>query len=327
MSKNKKILISVVLFIVLLGIIIFGVIYFSNQAIDKTPPNIYISAENSKTKVAIIGTYSWKNSNVGIQSDSIHPMNFEYDDDNTISVTSNQQLILGTQKLKSDKKYSFTLDQISIYKDGKLVQPSLVKPSFMNGELYLQAPSERGEYIYSIVLSYKDRGTVSYGFDVRVDMPQYNLNNISQYKTPYIGNNSKVSAIAGNLPIPDTYFVQHYISMETKQKPYGLTIYYEPASDKEYQGEWPNNNPDSNIVKNSHLNALIVFSMIDNLDEITFAYTLSKNNEQLDIKRYDNRITFKRSTFEKKYGNLSLLGQKLSDLKKTLDKQYLLTNK
>jgi hypothetical protein len=40
-----------------------------------------------------------------------------------------------------------------------------VESSFMNGNLYLMTPPDAGEYVYCLVLNFKDRGTVSYGFN------------------------------------------------------------------------------------------------------------------------------------------------------------------
>ena len=94
----------------------------------------------------------------------------------------------------------------------------------------------------------------------------YDLAEISKYKTPYLGHHTKVLSLVSWLPVPDNYFKQQFISMETKQKPYGLTIFYEPASASGYEGGQPKVAPDTV----NELNALVVFCMIDNLDEVTF---------------------------------------------------------
>lgn len=320
MNYNKKSKPVIIFSGILLGFIVLGAVYLgAGVGVGKnTPPNIYISAEDSQTKVARIGTYSWSYHGKHIEADSDHPMNFEYESDNIVSVTGKQQLVVGTQQLKSDKKYNFAIEQISVYKDKKLVEFELPEPSFMNGDLYIQAPPDAGEYIYELVLSYKDRGKVSYGFVVRVDMLTYDLNEISKHKTPYVGDNSKVSAIAGHLPVPDNYFIQQYTSMKTSEKPYGLTIYYEAKLDKKYEGEWPIVTPDSAIEQNSRANALVAFSMIDNLDEVTFAFRNSKSDGKLDQSKYNTTFTFPRKAFEEKYGDLSVLGENLDLLEEAL---------
>ncbi|QUH20595.1 M56 family metallopeptidase [Alkaliphilus sp. B6464] len=146
----------------------------------------------------------------------------------------------------------------------------------------------------------------------------YNLAEISRYKTPYVGDNSKVYAIVNHLPVPDNYFNQKYISMKTSEKPYNLTLYYESGSDIEYKGEWPVTKPDSAIELNSEKNALVLFSMIDNLDEVTFAYRISQSSGELDFSKYDTTFTFKRAHFEEKYGNLSAFGKDLDLFKDVL---------
>lgn len=146
----------------------------------------------------------------------------------------------------------------------------------------------------------------------------YNLAEISRYKTPYVGDNGKVSAIVSHLPVPDNYFNQKYISMRTSEKPYNLTVYYEAGSDIEYKGEWPITKPDSVIELNSEKNALVLFSMIDNLDEVTFAYRISQSSGELDFSKYDTTFTFKRATFEEKYGNLSAFAKNLDLFKDVL---------
>ncbi|MGE5678192.1 MAG: M56 family metallopeptidase, partial [Pseudomonadota bacterium] len=112
-----------------------------------SPPAVYISPEGEKTKEALIGTYSWKFRGGAVESDSDHPMNFVYGQENSIDTTSEQQLVIGTQKLKSDRNYDFALEQLTIYKDKMQVYPSMPEPSYMNGSLYLQAPPEQGVYV------------------------------------------------------------------------------------------------------------------------------------------------------------------------------------
>ncbi|MCB2289330.1 DUF4825 domain-containing protein [Clostridium sp. CS001] len=317
-SKKSRIIIvlsGVILVFTIIGAIVLGASVGTN---NYNPPKIYISAEYVKTKVALTGSYSWKNRGEYIQSDSDHPRNFQYKSENTVNVTAKQQLIIGTQNLKIDKRRDFTIDKISVYKKGELTEFQAVKPSFMNGNLYLQGPTDAGEYIYFLSLNFKDKGTVSYGFVVRVDMISYDLPEISKYKTPYVGDNSKVSGIAGNLPAPSSDFGQQYTSMETSKKPYGLTIYYEAASNAKYEGEWPIITPNSVVEINSRLNALVAFCMIDNLDEVTFAFRNSQSDGKLDESKYDTTFTFQRSSFEKIYGDLSVFRDNLDVLQDEL---------
>lgn len=321
MNYNKKSNLIITFSVILLGLVIFTSLYLgAGVGKDKNnPPNLYICAENEKTKVACIGTYSWSYHGIRIQADSDHAKNFKYISSNIVSVTGKQQLVIGTQKLKSDKGYDFTIEQISVYKDGQLIEFETPKPSFMNGELYVMAPPDAGEYIYTLRLNFKNRGTVNYGFVVRVDMLTYDLNEISKCKTPYIGNHVKVLSIVGQLPVPDKYFRQQYISMVTDKKPYKLSVFYESrkgVSNSSEGSTLSNNIPYSYLEKN----ALVLFCMIDNLDEVTFRFRDSQSDDKLDESKYNDGSTFKRAALEEKYGNLSVLGNNLDLLQDILGK-------
>lgn len=287
-----------------------------------SPPAVYISPEGEKTKEALIGTYSWKFRGGAVESDSDHPMNFVYGQENSIDTTSKQQLVIGTQKLKSDRNYDFALEQLTIYKDKMQVYPSMPEPSYMNGSLYLQAPPEQGVYVYCLVLDYGDKGKASYGFVVRVDMPVYDLSEISKCKTPYVGDHTKAIGIAGLLPVPDREFRQQYISILTSSKPYKLTIYYEVKAMGTNRSTWNIEKQDEGINSILEKNALVTFCMIGNLDEVTFAFRKSQSEGSLDESKYDTIYTYKRALIAEKYGDIAALGNDLGKLEKILgDKQ------
>ena len=58
--------------------------------------------------------------------------------------------------------------------------------------------------------------------------------------------------------------------------------------------------------------------MIDNLDEVTFAFRNSQSDGQLEASQYDSTFTYQRSSFEAKYGNLAALGGDIKLLNDTL---------
>lgn len=151
-----------------------------------------------------------------------------------------------------------------------------------------------------------------------VTSESFDLEQIAKHRTIYIGNHTKVGAIAGLLPVPNSNFKQRYISMKTSERPYGLTIYYELAQDRKYQGQWPIVTPNSDIEVNSRINALLVFTMIDNADEVTFAFRNSQSKGELEQSQYDTSFTFQRADFEEQYGNLSVLGKDLKALEAIL---------
>lgn len=311
MNHSKKSRLIVVISLCVLAAAVTGAVALGASVgnVNDKPPKIYISAEGLETKVALTGSYSWKYLGRSIQSDSEHPANFKYEFDNIVNTAAKQQIVIGTQKIKLDKKYDFTIDKISVYKKGQLVEFQSVEPSFMNGNLYLQAPGDAGEYIYCLILNFKDKGIVNYGFIVRVDMATYNLAEILKYKTPYIGDHVKVSAIVGRLPVPDSDFKQQYISMVTRNKPYKLNVFYEVKQVETGRTQWAIENPNNAAYSNLQKNALVTFCMIDNLDEVIFAFRNSQSGGSLDESKYGTSFTFLRTGFEERYGDLSLLGK------------------
>lgn len=321
MSHSRKSrVIAALSLIILIGTVAGATALGASVPAGRTsPPGVYISAEGVKTKEALIGTYSWKFRGGAVESDSDHPMNFAYGRENILDTTAEQQMVIGTQNLKSDKKYDFTLEQLTIYKDKRQVNPAMPEPSFANGNLYLQAPPEQGEYIYCMVLDYGERGKASYGFVVRVDMPVYDLSEISECRTPYVGDSTKVIGIAGLLPSPDRDFRQQYISMITSSKPYKLTIFYEAREKNTNRTQWKIEKPDEGVDSIMEKNALVTFSMIGNLDEVTFAFRKSQSEGSLDESKYDTMYTYKRGPFEEKYGDLAVLGNSLEKLGNVLE--------
>ena len=148
--------------------------------------------------------------------------------------------------------------------------------------------------------------------------PKYNLTEIAKHKTPYIGAYSKVSAIVGNLPIPNKLFNQRYISLITEERPYGLNVFYEVKEESLNSSEWSTTISSDAVYDELEKNALILFCMIDNLDEITFGFRNSKSEGTLDSSKYEYPFSFKRSSFES-YGDLSELGKNIRLLQQVLE--------
>jgi hypothetical protein len=320
--KSKKV---IILSVILLGCLIFGAIYLGAGVGtgENTPHDIYINVEEQEAKVALMGTYSWKYNGENIEADSDDPKNFNYKSDNVTFIKPSQQFVIGTQKLKKDKEYDFSIEEISTYKDGKSIELYKPVPPFsVQGDsgLGMTAPRDAGEYIYTLRLNFKDRGTVSYGFVLKVGMPAYDLIGIANYKTPYLGDSSKVSIIVNALPVPYSYFKQQYISMVTEKKPYKLNVFYEARKHTSHSIEWPIVDHDNETYSNMSRNALVLFCMIDNLDEVDFAFRDSQSDGKLDDSKYDTAFTFTRASIEKQYGDISVLGGNIDLLQDALSK-------
>lgn len=289
-----------------------------------TPPKIYISSEYEPTKEAVLGSYSWKNKGSTI-GDANNPLKFQYQFDNIVSAAKSQQLVITTQKLNKDKKYEFNIDSFSIYKNGKPLQEGMlldnaIQGGSSDGSVYIMTPAEEGEYLYVLNITFKDKSIVEYAFAVNVDMPVYDLAKISKYKTPYIGDNSKVLSIVGNLPVPEKlYFKQQYISMKTDNKPYRLNVYYELREGEQTRSNMPIGSSQSNSYSILQKNALVLFCMIDNLDEVTFQFRNSQSKEKLEEAAYDNFCTITRGEIKEKYGDISKISGDLNLLEKALN--------
>lgn len=145
----------------------------------------------------------------------------------------------------------------------------------------------------------------------------YNLDLLSQAKTPYIGDASKVSKIAGSLNTPYPTYIQNFIALQTTKEPYGVTVFYEPRSNAELSTLPPFS--DARFERQLRKNALILLSMIDNAGEVTFAFRATPSPEGvLKTEDYSKKITFERQTLEAEFGSLKELGNDLDKLDKLL---------
>ena len=111
------------------------------------------------------------------------------------------------------------------------------------------------------------------------------LEAIASQKTPYVGDNSKVGAIIGQLPIPWEGLSYDGFELQTDQEPYALTIHY-TASDTQEISDYTGNPFAASIREN---NALLLFWSIDNLSVVNienpdtmaqYAFTQASLREQ-----------------------------------------------
>ncbi len=134
----------------------------------------------------------------------------------------------------------------------------------------------------------------------------YDLEALIANKTPYVGDNVKVSKLVSLLPVPDEDLVQKYISIGDDYgtsyaqsdgapmiDPDGktLTIYYEikdASADAKALRQRIEARPDSLYSKVGQWNALVLFSTIQNLEEIVFKIRLTPSNGELDKAAYSD---------------------------------------
>jgi len=272
--KIKKYLIAVSCAIILL---IVGWLLIDN--LNNKPPRLYLSSEFSKTVQAISDSYSWSNGNKSVMADSIHPTEFQYTTDNTLTIPKNEQLILSNKKIKIDRRYPFELLNLECFDNNKTVIDYQVLPTYSNGDLYIKTPSVDGIYICSAVLKYK-RGVASYSYKLIVADNIAKFTALYENKTSYVGNNSKVSAIANNLTVP-TQLSWGGIELQTEKEPYGLTINY-LITEEDFKKIDLNSAQDT-----FKRNAIIMFSLIGNVENITINL---KQGEKVTTYNYSRKM-------------------------------------
>src|SRR5699024_10620696 len=121
---------------------------------------------------------------------------------------------------------------------------------------------------------------------------------------PYVGNHGKVGAILSELPVPGSGYVQHYLGLKTESRPYGVIVYYEPKEELSGNIIMPIDDPANEIYLNMEKNALVLLSLIDNADEITFKVSNTPSKGQLEDKEYKSSVSFSETELTEKYGSL-----------------------
>ena len=125
----------------------------------------------------------------------------------------------------------------------------------------------------------------------------YDFVALSDLRIPYVGDNGGVMQIIYHLPEPEPKLRQQFISIGddygTSNAPNTLTIYYEPRSD-ELKSETTLPLADE---KNLYLkNMVLLFALIDNLEEVTFAFRDSSTSDgKLHEEDYTNYQRMSRS--------------------------------
>lgn len=93
----------------------------------------------------------------------------------------------------------------------------------------------------------------------------YDLSELLKYRTPYVGDNSKVGGLARALPLPP-YLSLNGIQLKTQQEPYGLTLEYRAAVEEHEPFVRDLAWNEQHVWSQS----IVLFSLIDNVDQIEF---------------------------------------------------------
>ncbi len=138
----------------------------------------------------------------------------------------------------------------------------------------------------------------------------YDLIALLANKTPYVGDNAKVSKLVSLLPVPDEDLIQKYISIGDEYgTSYGgvdpdgktLTIYYEvkdTSVDAKELRDLVVEAPDSIYWEIGQWNALVLFSTIENLEEIAYRVRFTPSNGELDMGAYSDSWYTHRAFYE-----------------------------
>ena len=225
--------------------------------------------------------------------------------DNTILVSVNEgedasrssDLISVSLNVKlKDSMTDFTVgDKVIVYYNGKIAESY---PAQVNT-------------VYAIVLTSPD---------MRINMED--LYALSSMRTPYVGDNSAIGKIINSLPRIDREHAQRFFSIGddygTGSAPYTLTIYYEP-NDAETS--------DITNVTVTPKNAVLLFALIDNLEEISYAFRPTPSDGELDKEAYISRAAYSKKDISEYLATIGLAWKDFrDDWNGSVEKMYLLTD-
>lgn len=166
---------------------------------------------------------------------------------------------------------------------------------YYNGKIAESYPAQVNT-VYAIVLTSPD---------MRVNMDD--LYALSSMGTPSVSNNSAVGKIIDHLPRIDREYAQRFFSIGddygTGSAPYTLTLYYEP-NDVE--------SSDITDITVTPQGSMLLFSLIDNLEEINYTFRSTPSDGKLDKEAYLSRITYSKNNITE---HLETIGLKWEDFR------------
>jgi beta-lactamase regulating signal transducer with metallopeptidase domain len=132
----------------------------------------------------------------------------------------------------------------------------------------------------------------------------YDVSLLAALRIPYVGDNSAVGNIVGALPPLGLRHTQKFFSIGddygTSKAPYTLTVYYE--QDGQIQDDYAI----------TPRNATLLFALIDNLEEVSYAIRTSPSGDTLDKSAY-TRATYTRAELDKYLATVGLTWKNFHD--------------
>lgn len=276
--------------------------YFSRAGEEAKPPVLNVLMNNSIRREAVLGSYEWHSGDKIVLADSDHPAMFEYDETSTLEASKGQKIYMSVAQNEGEMPH--TISSFEVYRKGSSEKLQDASYSVNGDTIVLDIQEASGDYVYKILMDYGDMGEADYGLNVLVDQQSFSMEKLKSLKTPYVGNHGKVGAILGELPVPGSGYVQHYLGLKTESEPYGVIVYYEPKEELSGNIIMPEEEPANEIYLNMEKNALVLLSLIDNAEEVTFKVRTTPSKGQLEDKEYKTSMTFSETELSEKYGSL-----------------------
>ncbi len=298
-KKGRRIWMSIV------TLLFFSFVLF--MILDQTrykssPPTVHVLLNNNVSREALLGTYEWESGDQRIKADSDHPAYFTYEEEHRLEASKGQKVYMSISKEQGEMPIEVI--HFEVYAKGSSEKLHDAKYSINGDTLVLHVEEESGEYVYVLFLDYGDRGSAVYGININVDQRSFPVDELKKLSTPYVGNSVKVGEILSKLPMPGSGYVQRYLALKTVTEPYGVIVYYEPVEELSGHLIFPVENPINNVYENMEINAMVLFSLIDNVDTVTFKVRQTPSKGELEDGNYDGKAIFTRDELVKKYGEL-----------------------
>lgn len=180
-------------------------------------------------------------------------------EDEDIRKTSDKIVVSLDVKVKNSRTDFSVGDEVIVYHTGDIAE---------------SYPAQANN-VYEIVLTSPD---MSINLEV--------LKSLYKKRTPYVGDNNAVGEIISVLPRIDRNYSQRFFSIGddygTGYTPNTLTLYYEM--------KYPTDE-DTRDIDRLKKNSVLLFTTIENLEEISYAFRQTPSGDELVIEEYSTRIT------------------------------------
>lgn len=117
---------------------------------------------------------------------------------------------------------------------------------------------------------------------------EYNVGELLEDQTDYVGDNVKVVHLIDGLPLPYEY-TQREVSLQTEKEPYGVTVNYHFGTE---------NTKSEQMIPALRKNALLLFALIKNVDVLNFYWDSAGEKHEFSITRAELQESYPRDLRE-----------------------------